>query len=79
MDPITGKMAVTLSFLTGEGILEDQGKFRETMTDLCHMIGEESEMIFNTMLEIILGQEANEPYLQSAMKVNPGFPRYMKI
>ena len=36
-------------------------------------------MIFNTMLEIIFGREANEPYLKSAIKVNPGFPRYMKI
>ena len=42
VDPSNGKMAVTLSFLTGEGILEDESKFREMVTDLCHMIGEES-------------------------------------
>ncbi len=36
-------------------------------------------MIFNTMLEVIFGREANEPYLKSAIKVNPGFPRYMKV
>ena len=49
------------------------------MTDLCHLVGEESERIFNTMLEIIFGREANEPYLKSGVKVNPGFPRYMKL
>jgi hypothetical protein len=31
------------------------------------------------MLEVIFGREANEPYLKSAIKVNPGFPRYMKV
>jgi hypothetical protein len=31
------------------------------------------------MLEIIFGREANEPYLKSTIKVNPGFPRYMKV
>lgn len=31
------------------------------------------------MLQIIFGRQANEPYLKSAIKVNPGFPRYMKV
>lgn len=65
--------------MTGCSIVEDDTKFREVITDLCHIVGEESEMIFNTMLEIIFGREANEPYLKSAIKVNPGFPRYMKV
>ena len=58
-NPVNGQISVTLSFLTGQLILEDDQKFRELMTDLCHTIGEESEMIFNTMLEIIFGIESN--------------------
>lgn len=30
------------------------------------------------MLEIIFGKEANDPYLTS-VRVNPGYPRYMKV
>jgi hypothetical protein len=78
-NPLNGEVAVTLSFMTGSSIVEDDQKFREIITDLCQSVGEESEMIFNTMLEIIFGREANEPYLKSAIKVNPGFPRYMKV
>jgi hypothetical protein len=47
---MNGEVVVTLSFMTGSTIVEDDQKFREVITDLCHIVGEESEMIFNTML-----------------------------
>ena len=78
-NPLSGEVAVTLSLHAHPELLAQEHRFRAVMTDLCHRVGEESEMIFNTMLEIILGREANEPYLKSAIKVNPGFPRYMKL
>lgn len=49
------------------------------MTDFCQVLGEEAEKIFNTMMEIIYQRESNEPYLKSGIKVNPNFPRYMKV
>jgi hypothetical protein len=78
-NPLDGSVVATQAFFSGGGLFEEEGRLRELLTDLVHGLGEESEMVFNTMLEIILGQEANEPYLKSAIKVSPGFPRYMKV
>jgi hypothetical protein len=38
-NPLNGSVVVTLSFMTGVGIVEDDKKFREIITDLCHIVG----------------------------------------
>lgn len=40
INPINGEVTVALAFLTEEGILENESKFKEVMTDLCHSVGE---------------------------------------
>ena len=68
-----------MSFLITPGLFQDEHHFKEVMTDHCQCLGEESEKIFNTMMEIIYQREANQPYMKSGIKVNPNFPRYMKV
>ena len=49
------------------------------ITDECQKIGEETEKIFNTVLELIFDQEANDPYLKSDEKVGMYFSKPVKV
>lgn len=49
------------------------------MTDECQKLGEEAEKIFNTIIEVIFDQKANDPYLKSDERVGMYFSRPVKV
>lgn len=59
--------------------MKDCDRFRMKLTDECQMLGLESERIFNTVLELIFYQEANDPYLKSDDRIGIMYSRPVKV